>query len=40
MLNTNSDLDAIALVKTLDKYSTTPDYADRVISIIKRLREV
>ena len=40
MLNPNSDIDAIALVKTLDKYSTTPDYADRVISIIKRLREV
>lgn len=31
-------LDPISLVKTLDKYSTTPDYADRVISIIERLR--
>lgn len=38
MLYSTGELDAIQLVKTLDKYSTTPDYADRVISIIKKLR--
>ena len=33
-------MDAIALIKTLTKFSTTPDYADRVIRIIERVRKL
>ena len=33
-------MDPIELVKTLDKFSTTPDYAQRVIVIIKKIRKL
>lgn len=36
----NNNMDAIALIKTLTKFSTTPDYADRVIRIIERVRKL
>ena len=35
----DGQMDPIELVKTLDKFSTTTDYADRVISIIKKVRK-
>jgi hypothetical protein len=34
----DGEMDPIELIKTLDKFSTTPDYAARVISIIKKVR--
>ena len=36
----NNNMDAIALIKTLTKFSTTPDYAERVIRIIERVRKL
>ena len=33
-------LDAKALVKTLDKFSTTEDYDDRVINIMGKVKNV
>jgi len=36
----NIDLDPIILIKTLDKFSTTADYDQRVIRIIKRVRKL
>ena len=33
-------MDPIELVKTLDKFSTTPDYPERVIRIIKKIRKL
>lgn len=38
MLIMNEQLDPIKLITTLTKFSTTPDYADRVIRIIKKVR--
>ena len=32
--------DPIALIKTLDKFSTTPDYDKRVIRMIKKIRKL
>tara|TARA_B100000925_G_C22001268_1_gene471415 strand:+ start:1940 stop:2593 length:654 start_codon:yes stop_codon:yes gene_type:complete len=40
MMQANQPLDGTILIKTLTKYSTTDNYADLVISIIKRLRGV
>jgi hypothetical protein len=39
MILWNQPLDPIKLVKTLKNYSTTNDYADRVIIIIEKLRK-
>ena len=36
----NNKMDGIELIKTLTKFSTTPDYADRVIRIIERVRKL
>ncbi len=33
-------LDPIALIKTLDKFSTTADYDKRVIRIINKIRKL
>ena len=40
MLKNNAPLDPIVLIKTLDKFSTTADYDQRVIRIIKKIREL
>ena len=32
--------DPIQLIKTLDKFSTTPDYDKRVIRMIKKIRKI
>ena len=39
MIAKDGKLDSIELIKTLDKFSTTPDYAKRVIVIIKKIRK-
>tara|TARA_E500000331_G_scaffold355560_1_gene411363 strand:+ start:3811 stop:4503 length:693 start_codon:yes stop_codon:yes gene_type:complete len=39
MLADGGDLDSTKLITTLDKFSTTPDYAKRVIVIIKKIRK-
>ena len=39
MIAESGELDSIELIKTLDKFSTTPDYAKRVIVIIKKIRK-
>jgi len=36
----NNKMDGIELIKTLTKFSTTPDYAERVIRIIERVRKL
>lgn len=40
MLRKNQPLDATVLIKTLDKYSTTENYAELVISIIEKTRKL
>ena len=40
MLVNNYTLDPIALIKTLDKFSTTSDYDKRVIRIINKVRKL
>lgn len=40
MISMNMPLDSRQLVKTLDKYSETPDYAERVIRIIDRVENM
>ena len=40
MLVNNYTLDFIALIKTLDKFSTTVDYDKRVIRIINKVRKL
>ena len=40
MLENNKQLDSIVLIKTLDKFSTTKDYDQRVILIIKKIRKL
>ena len=40
MLVDNRPLDPIALIKTLDKFSTTSDYDKRVIRIINKVRKL
>ena len=40
MLVNNYTLDPIALIKTLDKFSTTADYDKRVIRIINKVRKL
>jgi Bax protein len=40
MIDQNRQLDSIVLIKTLDKFSTTPDYDQRVIKMIKRIRKL
>jgi len=40
MLVNNFPLDPIALIKTLDKFSTTADYDKRVIRIINKVRKL
>ena len=40
MLVNNRPLDPIALIKTLDKFSTTADYDKRVIRIINKVRKL
>ena len=40
MLVDNRPLDPIALIKTLDKFSTTADYDKRVIRIINKVRKL
>jgi len=40
MLVNNRPLDPIALIKTLDKFSTTADYGKRVIRIINKVRKL
>ena len=40
MLVNNRPLDPIALIKTLDKFSTTADYDNRVIRIINKVRKL
>ena len=40
MLVNNRQLDPIALIKTLDKFSTTADYDKRVIRIINKVRKL
>ena len=40
MIDKNQQLDSIILIRTLDKFSTTPDYDKRVIRMIKRIRKL
>ena len=40
MLKNNVQLDPIVLIKTLDKFSTTADYDQRVIRIINKIRKL
>ena len=40
MLVNNRQLDPIALIRTLDKFSTTADYDKRVIRIINKVRKL
>jgi Bax protein len=40
MIDKNQQLDSIVLIRTLDKFSTTPDYDKRVIRMIKRIRKL
>ena len=40
MLKNNTPLDPIVLIKTLDKFSTTADYDQRVIRIINKVRKL
>jgi uncharacterized FlgJ-related protein len=40
MIKENKPLDAIVLIKTLDKFSTTEDYDKRVIRMIKKIRKL
>ena len=40
MLKNNVPLDPIILIKTLDKFSTTADYDQRVIRIINKIRKL
>ena len=40
MLSKNQQLDSFKLIKTLDKFSTTKDYDQRVIRMIKRIRKL
>ena len=40
MLDKNLQLDSFQLIKTLDKFSTTPDYDKRVIRMIKKIRKL
>ena len=40
MLKNNVPLDPIVLIKTLDKFSTTADYDQRVIRIINKIRKL
>jgi|TARA_B110000971_G_C19945770_1_gene470977 flagellum-specific peptidoglycan hydrolase FlgJ len=40
MLENNKQLDSIVLIKTLDKFSTTKDYDQRVIRMIKKIRKL
>ena len=40
MIDKNQQLDSIVLIRTLDKFSTTPDYDKRVIGMIKRIRKL
>ena len=39
-IDKNQQLDSIVLIRTLDKFSTTPDYDKRVIRMIKRIRKL
>ena len=40
MLEKNIQLDSFQLIKTLDKFSTTPDYDKRVIRMINKIRKL
>ena len=40
MLEKNIQLDSFQLIKTLDKFSTTPDYDKRDIRMIKKIRKL
>ena len=40
MFDKNLQLDSFQLIKTLDKFSTTPDYDKRVIRMIKKIRKL
>lgn len=40
MITMNMPLDSRQLIKTLDKYSETPDYAERVIRVIDRVENI
>ena len=40
MLDKNLQLDSFQLIKTLDKFSTTPDYDKRVIRMINKIRKL
>ena len=40
MLDKNLQLDSFQLIKTLDKFSTTKDYDQRVIRMIKKIRQL
>ena len=40
MLSKNQQLDSFQLIKTLDKFSTTKDYDQRVIRMIKKIRQL
>ena len=40
MLSKNQQLDSFKLIKTLDKFSTTKDYDQRVIRMIKKIRQL
>lgn len=40
MLDNNQQLDAMKLIKTLDKFSTTKDYDQRVIRMINKIRKL
>ena len=40
MLSNNQQLDSFQLIKTLDKFSTTKDYDQRVIRMIKKIRKL
>ena len=40
MFENNKPLDSFVLIKTLDKFSTTKDYDQRVIRMIKKIRKL
>ena len=40
MLSRNQNLDALRLIKTLDKFSETPDYDKRTTRMILKVREM
>ena len=40
MLDENKSLDAVILIKTLDKFSTTKDYDKRVIRMIAKIKKL